>query len=254
MILRSLKELRNYVLRALDGEIGKCKDFLFDDQMWTVRYMVADTGKWLPGQKVLISPIALGDPDWEMERFPIRLTKRQIEGAPDLDTDAPVNRQYEIRWNQYYRWPNYWAGTHAWGIRDHPELLYQPAEDLEENEPSESHVEQSSDEHLRSVVEVTDYHIRASDGDIGRVKDFIVDDDIWTIRYMVVSTGTWLPGRKVLIPPEWVDSVNWRESKVGVELTKEQVKNSPEYDPSMPVNRKYEIALYDFYGRPKYWQ
>jgi len=248
-MLRSVKELYNYVLAAEDGDIGRCKDFLFDDRLWTIRYMEADTGKWLPGRKVLISPISLGEPDWSTRLFYVRLTKKQIEEAPALDNDAPVSRQHEIRWMRYYGWPYYWDGNDIWGSADFPNALFvQKALEETAEEASES-----DDSHLRSAEEVMGYHIKATDDGIGHVEDFIADDETWTIRYIVVDTRNWLPGRKVLIVPEWIHSVDWWEKKVSVDLTKEQVKNSPEYDPTAPVNREYELRLYDFYGRPKYW-
>ncbi|MBF0235078.1 MAG: hypothetical protein HQK65_18900 [Desulfamplus sp.] len=114
-MLRSVKEIHNYVLQAEDGEIGRCKDLLFDDHFWTVRYMVADTGKWLPGRKVILSPISLGEPDWDFRIFPVLLTKKRIEEAPGLDEDAPVSRQHEILWTQYYGWTYYWGDHYAWG-------------------------------------------------------------------------------------------------------------------------------------------
>ena len=247
-MLRSVKELYNYVLEAKDGEIGRCKDFLFDDQYWVIRYMVADTGKWLPGRKVLISPISLGEPDWDSKLFPVRLTKRQIDEAPGLDEDAPISRQYEISWTQYYGWPYYWDGIDTWGALSYPVALYDAK--IPENQTIKV---DSGDDHLRSVDEVTGYHIQATDDEIGHVENFIIDDKTWIIRYMVVDTRNWLPGRKVLVTPVWITSVDWAESKVSVDLTREQVKDSPEYDPSAPVNREYEVRLYDFYGRPKYW-
>ncbi|WP_446011429.1 PRC-barrel domain-containing protein [Candidatus Electrothrix sp.] len=248
-MLRSVKEIHNYVLQAEDGEIGRCKDLLFDDRFWTIRYMVADTGKWLPGRKVLLSPISLGEPDWSSRVFPIRLTKKRIEEAPGLDKDAPVSRQHEILWTQYYGWPYYWGGgPYAWGAVTYPGVLYDQI--LPENKTTEV---DSGDDHLRSVHEVTGYHIQATDDEVGHVEDFIVDDETWIIRYMVVDTRNWLPGKKVLVPPTWIDSVDWTDNKVSVALTREQVKDSPEYDPSTVVNREYEVRLYDFYGRPKYW-
>jgi uncharacterized protein YrrD len=247
-MLRSVKELYNYVLKAEDGEIGRCKDFLFDDEHWTVRYMVANTGKWLPRRKVLISPISLDKPDWNSSLFPVRLTKKMIEDAPDLDEDAPVSRQYEISWGQHYRWPYYWGGSYAWGAVPYPGPLYN--ERIEENENIEA---DAGDDHLRSAREVTGYSIQAPDDEIGHVEDFIIDDQTWTILYMIVDTRNWLPGRKVLIAPVWINSIDWKERKVSVDLTTEQIKESPEYNPSVPVNREYELRLYDYYGRPKYW-
>jgi hypothetical protein len=104
------------------------------------------------------------------------------------------------------------------------------------------------------MKEVTGYNIQTTEDEIGLVEDFILDDESWAIRYMVVNTRKWLPGRKVLIAPAWINSIDWAEKNVKVFLSSEQVKNSPEYDASTPVNREYEMQLYDFYGRPKYWK
>ena len=106
---------------------------------------------------------------------------------------------------------------------------------------------------MRSCDEVLDYRIKSKDNKIGHVEDYIVDDDTWLIRYLVIDTRNWLPGRKVLVAVPWIEDVNWGETEVSVDMTKEEIKNSPEYDPSQPINREYEQTLYDFYGRPKYW-
>lgn len=245
-MLRNVKELYNYGLEAEDGEIGRCKDFLFDDKLWTIRYMVADTGKWLPGRKVLISPISLGEPNWDSRLFPVRLTKKKIQEAPGLDDDAPVSRQHEIRWTQYYGWPYYWQGAGVWGTADYPNALFIQ----KELEAASEKISGAVDTHLRSSREDTGYHIQATDGEIGHVEDFILDDETWTIRYMVVNTRNWLPGRKVLVAPAWINSIDWAESKVSVSMTKEQVKNSPEYDASIPLTPEYEAGLSEHYGLP----
>jgi sporulation protein YlmC with PRC-barrel domain len=108
-------------------------------------------------------------------------------------------------------------------------------------------------EMLRSLEEVKGYHIQATDGKIGHVEDFIVDDESWEIRYLVVDTRKWLHGKQVLLSPKWIQEIKWLESNVYVDLSREAVRNSPKYDPFSPVNREYEIRLYDYYGRPKYW-
>lgn len=249
-MLRSVKEVFGYVLDARDGEIGRCKDFLFDDRAWTIRYMVADTGRWLPGRKVLVSPIALGEPEWRSRLFPVRLTKRQIEGAPSLEEDAPVSRQYEIRWTRYYGWPYYWTGSALWGTSPYPNALRLQQE---LTEAAENKSLEDGDPHLRSAKEVTGYNLQATDREIGHVEDFILDDETWTLRYMVVDTRNWLPGRKVLLAILWIDSVDWAGQKVSVDLDSDRIRNSPKFDPSEPVNREYEVQLYDFYGRPAYW-
>lgn len=245
-MLRSMKELRGYKIRAKDGDIGKVVEFYFDDKGWTIRYLVADTGNWLPGRQVLIAPAAFhGQPDWKSETFPVILTKEMIKESPHISTDRPVSRQKELKLNRYYGWPIYWSLN--------PEGI--PVGELPVAEsgipPTE---EPEGDSHLRSSREVIGYHIQAKDGEIGHVDDFIVDDENWIIRYMIVDTRNWLPGKKVLVSPHWIEEVNWAEAKVHVDLTREKIKDSPEYDPAASVNREYEEILYDYYGRPKYWK
>jgi hypothetical protein len=248
-MLKSVKEITGYVLNAQDGEIGRCKDFLFDDEIWTIRYMVADTGKWLPGKKVLISPISLGETDWGLKLIQVYLDKQRIEDAPLLDEHAPVSRQYEIKYHEYFGWPSYWVGVEAWGIHGYPGPLA-----AEKKKEFVEDIKKSNDPQLRSVKEVTGYHIQAKDDDMGHVKDFIVNDKSWTISYVVVDTRNWYPGgRKVLISPAWIESIDWPRRRMMVDLSAKQIKESPEYDPHAPVNREYETRLYDFYGRPKYW-
>ncbi len=256
-MLRSLRELKNHVISAVDGDIGHCRDFLFDDEFWTVRYMVADTGKWLPRRKVLISPISLDIPEWTTHRFPVKLTKEEVKKSPDLDSDAPVSRKYEMRHADVYRWPYYWVGGYVWGMEATPDILYARAKYLDPKKEKDPLWEADLDldkVHMRSVNEVTGYKISAEDGDFGHVHDFIVEDDVWTIRYLVISTRNWLPGKKVLISPEWISRIDWIYADVEVSLSMDTIKNAPEFNPSEPINREYEKRLHDFYGRPRYWE
>ncbi len=247
-MLRSTKDIQGYVLGAQDGEIGRCSDFLFDDKNWTVRYIVADTRKWLTGRKVLISPISIGEADGKIRTLSVGLTKAQIKDSPPLDADAPISRQYEVAFNKYFDWAHYWAGPSVWGSHLYPRLMRRAEIDR--------HVPEHSDDepNLRSVKEVREYHIRATDSDIGHIEDFIVEQDTWIIRYLVIDTSNWIPAsRKVLIAPDWANLVDWKDRRVLVDLTSRQIKESPEYDPALPVNRGYEETLFDFYGRPHYW-
>ncbi len=246
-MLRNASAVSNYVLLARDGEIGRCKDFLFDDKKWAIRYMVADTGKWLPGRKVLISPMMLGEPDWATRRFQVELTRQQVENSPPLEIDAPVSRQYEILYSQFFGTASYWDGKNLWGSHPSPALL------RAEQDKLATDFEGPEENNLRSIKEVTGYHIQASDDEIGHVEDFIVDDEAWSLRYIVVDTRNWLPGRKVLVSPQWAETVDWAQEKLWVDLTTDSIKNSPEYDPLAPINREYERKLYDYYGRPVYW-
>jgi hypothetical protein len=246
---RSINELKNYVLGAIDGEIGRCKDFLFDDAEWTIRYMVADTRKWLPGRKVLISPQSLDKPDWFRKRFPVNLSQQQIKESPPLEADEPVSRQYESRWTEYYGLPRYWLGPGGVGA------IYSPmVPSAEEQEAQLKNKIESAEGQLRSAQEVIGYHIQATDGEIGHVEDFFADDQYWILHYLLVDTRNWLPGRKVLVSPKWASFINWSDRKVFIELTREKVKDSPQYTPSEPLKREYEDFLHKFYGFPPYWR
>lgn len=246
---KSIKGLKGYAIGATDGDIGKLDDFYFDDEAWTIRYLVADTGNWLLDRKVLISPIALGKADLSGERINVALTKKQVEESPSIDTDMPVSRQHEADYNDYYGYPYYWNSSNVWGPTNYPQF---PVVDLKRIEERHAKREKASDLHLRSANKVTGYHIEATDGIIGHVEDFIIDDESWQIRYMVVDTRNWLPGKKVLVAPRWIDQVSWDDSMVYVNLSREMIKNAPEYRPDA-LNREYEEKLYDYYDRPKYW-
>lgn len=249
-MLRSVNSLGSQALKARDGQIGHCKDFLFDDQFWTVRYMVANTGSWLTGKKVLISPMSISHFEWENRRFEVDLTRDEIASAPPIEEDAPVSRQYEIRWAKHFSTTPYWIGPYAWGTSEYPIGL--PKQGVRDDIVINPDIDQ--DKNLRSANEIIGYKISASDEEFGHVEDFILDDENWTIRYMVVDTRNWLPGRQVLISHLWIEFISWQGRKVMVSLTKKQIENSPAYDPSAPVNREYEEQLYDYYGRPKYWR
>lgn len=233
-MFRSLDELRGYILNAEDGEIGRCKDFLFDERVWIVRYMVASTSRWLGGRKVIISPIALGTPDWTDKRFPVQLTCHQIESSPPLDDHEPISREYERGLFEHYGWHIYW------------EQMRSPS-----GEPLEPRLQTYTP--LRSIKEVNGYTVETMDGSAGHACDFIADDTDWTIRYLVVDTRSWLPGGKVLLASGWIQRIDWADRRLVVDLTLDQVKSAPHYDPAAPINRVYEARLYDYYGRPRYW-
>ena len=245
-MLRSLREALGYVMRAKDGDIGKVVDFYFDDKEWKIRYMVADTGEWLLSRKVLISPEAFsGEPDWVAREFPLSITKETVRKSPDVDTEKPVSRQKELDMAAYYNWPLYWTQT---PVNPVPARLTREIIEKERKKLSEE-----SDIHLRSFREVMKYKVKTEGEESGHITDFIVNAKGWEIRYLVADTGSWLPGRKVLLSPAWIVKVEWADSSVITDLSRNQLRESPEYNPSEPVNRAYEAKLYDYYGRPAYW-
>ena len=246
-MLRSSKALKGYFILARDGEIGRLNDFFFDDDYWIMRYIVVDTGAWIFGKEVLLSLTVLGNPDWRSKSIPVDLTREQVKNSPKVDTAKPVSRQQEIELHDYYQWPMYWNQTSTYGSPVfYPPMRFQ----VRKAEPVKG---SGGDPHLRSLREVIDYQVHARDGEVGHLEDLIVDDDSWTIRYMVIDTGNWLPGRKILLAPHWIEWIDFNESVVSVDLQKKTIEKSPEYDPGRAVNREYEEVLYDYYGRPKYW-
>ncbi len=264
-MLRSLKDLRNYRIGASDGEIGHVSDFYFDDRLWVIRYLVVDTGDWLSGRKVLISPLAIGEPDWLQRILPVAITMQQVRDSPHIDTDKPVSRQHEMNFLSYYGYPYYWAGPGLWGAAPMRDLAMPGYSGIESMSPvmqsitardlmaAEAVHHGEGDPHLRSCAVVSGYHLEATDGEIGHVESILVDEDTWAIRYLVVDTSTWWLGHQVLIAPQWVRAVRWSDSTVTVGLSREAVRQAPPYESTAALDRVREIAIYEHYGRPVYW-
>jgi hypothetical protein len=255
-MLCKVKTLVGYTLDSLDGAIGKVKEFYFDDRHWTIRYLVAETGTWLMDRKVLIAPYALVAVNKERQTIAIDLTRRQIEGSPSLDSDKPVSHQFEQAYYAYYGLPTYWDGPYSWGgtpnfLRDYEERASE--ERAREHRKDSTQHPKGWDPNLRSTYSVSGHYIQALEGKLGHVEDFIIDDETWVIRYLIVDTHNWWPGKKVLISPQWIERVSWGERKVFVKLDREAIKQSPEYtDESLP-GRDYEIGLHEHYKVKGYW-
>lgn len=245
MVMKA-KEVVGYTLLSKDGEIGKVKEFYFDDRHWVIRYLVADTGQWLDDRSVLLSPYALLEVNQEEKQVIVDLTKKQIEESPPIKSDMPVSQQFEELYHSYYGWPVYWNNSYTWG--NSPVIIRDPKQRQSNNLGGKPW-----NPNLRSTLSVQGYYIQALDDEIGHVKDFIIDDETWEIRYMVIDTRNWLPGKKVLVSPEWIERVSWEESKVFVTLTVEDIKHSPEYVENDLFTREYEERLHQHYNRTGYW-
>ncbi len=245
-MLNHAKTLKGYKLDSLGGEIGKVKEFYFDDQFWAIRYLIADTGGWLTGRQVLISPYALVAVNKEKQHIGVDLTKKQIEDSPSLDSDKPVSKQFEENFYLYYGWPTYWGGLYMWG--SYPHIVRDRDKWRESIQGGKTW-----DPNLRSTDAVSGHHIQAPDGEIGHVDDFIIDDETWAIRYLLIDTLNWWPGKKVLLSPHWIERISWGESKVFVNLSRETIKQAPEYTDESLLTREYESRLYQHYNRQGYW-
>ena len=238
-MLHSVNDLLGEKIHSTNDDFGIVKEFLFDDEHWNILYMVVDTGHLLPGKNVLISPDAFDDQDWESRKFSVKLSKEQILECPDISEHLPVKRSHEKECTEHYGDNIYWAAgpviVSAYEVE--PEL-------------NEYHCE----DHLRSTNEVNGYTVHADDGDIGHVEDFMIDDSSWKIRYVLIHTGKWLPSKKVLFSPTWINKYSCRERKISMSLLRDEIKNSPAYHGLNALKRDYENELFAHYGKSNYWE
>lgn len=232
---RCINEIIGYPLMAQDGEIGHCADFLFEDRPWIIRYLVADTGNVLHRTKVLIPLIELDKPNEPDRLFHVDLTKKQIEESPPLSEDEPVSRQHERISYLYFGWPAYWAEDDLENTVSTGSGVARKVEQAPGNDAKESR--------LRSVREVTGYHVDAADGKAGKVSDFIIDDNIWAIRYLVVDIQNGLTNKKILLAPDWVNTVDWLNRVVKIDLSVDGIKNCPEFNPIEPLGADLESMV-----------
>jgi PRC-barrel domain len=262
-MLRSVRQIHDSRINASDDQIGHVKEAYFDDATWTIRYLVVDTGNWLTGRKVLISPYSIKTPLTESGLIDVTLTRDQVKNSPDIDTHKPLSRRHERDYLTYYGYPSYWEMGGVWGAMDYP--LFPYVEDLKDDVRQAEHhrdsptspasVEDDEDSHLRSTADVSGYDIQASDGSIGHVHDFVFDDANWAIRYLVVDTVNWWPGgKRVLVATRWIDGIDWTQRKVSTSLSRDNVKNSPDYDQSSLLDRQYEERLHEAHQRAGYWE
>ncbi|HWQ92980.1 MAG TPA: PRC-barrel domain-containing protein [Clostridia bacterium] len=231
-MLRAIKQIQGNKLGATDGEIGHIKDFYFDDVNWMIRYVVADTGSWLPGRLVLVSPRSIERLYQSGNMLLVNLTREQIEKSPPIDAHKPVSRQHEEEFYRYYGWPYYWEGAGVWGMSGFP-ILTERAEPFHgEQRKDASKPQTTADSHLRSVETIIGYKVEAGSHSVGYVEDFLVDDESWALRHAVVNVGSWHLNRKVLISPGEIEWISWDESKVTLRLTKKAVLDLPDYVPT----------------------
>jgi hypothetical protein len=243
-MLWNSRKIHGYALKADDGEIGTIADFLFDDNDWSIRWLVVDTGHWLMSRKVLLPTAALRYLDADEKLFSVRLTKKQVADSPNTDTDLPVSRQMESNIFEKYGWSPYWQPgflTSGFG----PMLEAATVSPFPAEQAFLDTENRDGDPHLRSVEQVTNYALRARDGEIGHVTDFLISDTDWSIRYMVVETGTWWSGKKILISPRSVSRVDWIATEISLEIDLAALKDSPDYTSDTVIDAGYERRIHE---------
>ena len=230
---KNIDSMLGFSIMAIDGELGKVRDFYFDDETWKVRYMVVQTGSWLLGRKVLISFASVKKINCESSTFLVDLSCEQVRNSPDIDTEKPVCRQHELELHEHYMLPAYWINTPgvAWGINDYPPFEVAETEKEEDKDKEkETSALPGDNQHLRSTKQITGYLIHAVDGEIGHVKDFIVELGTWLITFLLVDTRNLLAGRKIILSTEKIKRIEWADSEVYVSISRGSIIESPEFD------------------------
>ncbi len=253
MSLRRTRDLWEYTIAAVDADIGRVRDLYFDDETWTIRYIVVESGVILSRRKVLISPASLQERAWSPLHIRVKLTCGEVESSPSIDLHKPISRRHEIEHHKHYGWPYYWLGKGVWGSQAHPAALAKISKGTTAPASRPGIENPSKDAHLRSVREVMGYHVSAEDGEIGHVEDFLFDDHTWEIRYAIIDTKKWWAEQRVLLSPRWIKRVSWKSRGMYVGLSRELVRKSPKWDPDQPLNRRYELQLHKHYDFPPYW-
>jgi len=246
-MLWDISAINGYAINASDGQLGTVSDLLFDDVRWIIRWLVVDTGIWLPGRKVLLPVSALCKPDAALRRFHVKLNKQQVKDSPDIITDQPVSRQVEVHVYNYYGWDPYW-GDSIFNLNAMATPLVRPPLSTPRDIVGTDADLNKGDPHLCSIAAVTGYHIHAIDGEIDHVEGFLVDDVGWNVRYFIVDTKNWWPGKRVLISPHSVRTIDWIDGLVHLDINRQIVRGSPPYDPSIALDRAYEDRYRMYYG------
>ena len=221
---RTINSLVGWRMEARDGGVGKVEDVYFDDESWTVHYLVLKTDNWLSGRKVLIAPVALMEDGCKTGVFRVNLTQDQIRHSPGIDTDKPVSRQQEIELYGHYSWKGYWeSGFYAQGVGEIKEVG---------DGPPGAKGRPAVDLHLRATSYVTGFHIHGTDGEIGHIVDFLLDDQTWNLLNLIVDTHTMSGGKKVLIGIGHILQMQWNDAEIYLDETVTDIEKSAVFEPS----------------------
>ena len=226
-MLIKAKQLIGCKVHATDGFIGEIKTLYFESSQWIVRYFALEGN----ARRFLIPATLFPMQNFSSSDLSLNLRKDQINNSPDIDLSQPLSRLSESTLASYYNIPSYWGP-----VTREEEVLQVPSEgtmiishvtgsDIAVGAAGELLVvEQAAN--LYSTDEIFGFEAQAIDGDIGPVEDVMIDDYSWEMRYLIVDSARLLPGRKVLLSPQWIDSVNETDRKIRVNVTKNTVKSS----------------------------
>ena len=227
-MLHLAHKISGAAVRGTDGDIGTLEDFYFEEDRWTVRYLLVDTGKWFSGKRVLISPMSVSG-EWGRKGVPLKLTKEQVWNSPEIKESGDLSPESESQVLTYYGYPDYWGSASLWGNFDSPTALVSGIP-IDAASVAEKKGIDPEARHLRSVKKSTGYHLHARNGEIGHVDDFLIGEDSWRIRYLLVDTSNWIGGRSVIVSPETVESIDKDRGQLYVAADREAIKQAPELE------------------------
>jgi hypothetical protein len=262
-MLFAVSGLEGCPVRASDGDVGSAKDFLFDDDTWKIRWMVVGGGDFLPGRRVFIHPSAVApltlppkpqlpmmSPGETLE-LTVNLTRQQIKAGPHSGEDEPVNRDMEALLCDYCGWDPYWGASH-FGAPVMPNAEARIVGDAMRREADAQAPPVDGGDHLHSVADFKGYYVHATDGDIGHVENVLADDTNWEIRYLVIATRNWCPGKIVQLSPYAVKNIDWFGQHINMNVTRDQVRSAPAWDPLALADEAREEELHRHFGWPGY--
>lgn len=256
-MLFNVNDLLGFRVCAGDAPVAVLRDLLFDEHSSSVRYLVTDPEAWLATGQVLIAPAALTAVQSDAGRLETSLWKERFAASPSLAGGTDLSRPHEERLHEHHGWTPYWraAGTVGlapyWGAAGTVPAQEPPSSAAPEPDAPAADAAESR---LRSARDVIGFYIEALDGDIGHVDDLVLDLERWVIRYLVVDTRNWLPGRRVVVSPAWLRRIDWGSRSVVLDLDQERIRHSPAYDRARLLDRTFEEDLHRHAGRPGYWQ
>jgi len=200
---------------AEDGAAGTALDFTVNCVNWHISELVTSVGSWWRSYEVRIPRVSLQRPVGATGMLPVSLTKKQIKESPTTGDSGAFQREMK-------------NDLLAVGV---------PVPELSTPQPIRWNT-------------IVAYRAHVLDGPVGTLRDLILDDENWHIRYLVVELALEGTSHQTLVSSDWVSSIHPDKSSVSLNLSIRELIGSPEYDPKVPVNRDIEGKLYDYYGQP----
>lgn len=229
------QDLKNYTIQASDGDIGSVSEFYFDEEHFYLRYLVVNTENFLFRNLVLVSPISFTNINFEEKIIKLKITKKELEDSPGLDSVDVISRKYEKDYNNHFAWPYYWSAENSasaigpygmpWGYYN--QLGRAPRRTGEVNSDL---VRNTDDSNLRSSREVRSYSVKGiGNEEFGHIQGFILDPNTLALKFVIIDTIHFLPSKHVLLRPEWIEEISWESKTVEFSFSKELIKSAPSY-------------------------